>query len=189
MKHPFLVGESIYLRGLEREDLSGNYFQWFNDYDVCKGNSHGYFPNNLKEMESYLDNIYRDNSLLVLAVICKEDNVHIGNFSLQNIDWISRSAEYAVIFGEKSYWGRGLAKEASDLLLHHGFVGLNLYRIYCGTFSNNVSMQKLALYMGMKQEGIRRKAVYKNGRYRDIVEYGILRSEYFEKNGGSDYDI
>jgi RimJ/RimL family protein N-acetyltransferase len=42
-------------------------------------------------------------------------------------------------------------------------------------------MQKLALKLGMKPEGRRRQAMYKNGKYSDILEYGILKTEY-EKN-------
>jgi RimJ/RimL family protein N-acetyltransferase len=43
---------------------------------------------------------------------------------------------------------------------------------------NNIAMQKLAKYFGMGRKGVRRKAVYKTGRYLDIIEYGVLRSEY-----------
>jgi hypothetical protein len=32
-RHPFIVGERLYLRGLTREDLSGNMFGWANDAD------------------------------------------------------------------------------------------------------------------------------------------------------------
>ena len=30
----------------------------------------------------------------------------------------------------------------------------------------------------MREEGLRREAIYKNGRYLDIVEYGVLRHEF-----------
>jgi hypothetical protein len=31
----------------------------------------------------------------------------------------------------------------------------------------------------MKQEGVRRKDVFKNGSYHDIVEYGVLYDEFY----------
>jgi ribosomal-protein-alanine N-acetyltransferase len=40
MKNPFLVGENIYLRPLDLNDLRGNYINWLNDSEVCKYNSH-----------------------------------------------------------------------------------------------------------------------------------------------------
>jgi RimJ/RimL family protein N-acetyltransferase len=53
-----------------------------------------------------------------------------------------------------------------------------LHRIYCGTHAQNTGMQKLALKLGMRQEGCRREAILKAGRFADIIEYGILSREY-----------
>ena len=41
-------------------------------------------------------------------------------------------------------------------------------------------MRKLAAYLGMKEEGQRRQARYKLGRYVDVVEFGLLRDEFFQ---------
>ena len=45
MYHPFIVGKKLYLRGIEREDLSGNMSQWVNDSEVTKYMVMGLFPN------------------------------------------------------------------------------------------------------------------------------------------------
>jgi [ribosomal protein S5]-alanine N-acetyltransferase len=42
-------------------------------------------------------------------------------------------------------------------------------------------MKKLAARLKMKQEGLRREAVYKNGTYLNVLEFGVLRSEYYLK--------
>jgi RimJ/RimL family protein N-acetyltransferase len=105
---------------------------------------------------------------------------HIGNVSLQNINYIDRNAEIAYIIGEKEYWGKGFAREATELMLKHAFCSLNLERIYCGTSEKNFRMQGLAKRMHFIEEGIRRKAIYNNGQYENIIEYGILREEYFK---------
>jgi RimJ/RimL family protein N-acetyltransferase len=65
--------------------------------------------------------------------------------------------------------------EAGTLLINHAFKSLNLHRIYCGTSSDNIAMQKLAIKLGMAQEGLRKEAIYKNGNYSDILEYGLLK--------------
>lgn len=182
MKSAFIEGQNIYLKGLSLEDASESYTHWLNDEEVCRHNGHHYFPNTRAKTESYIAAVSGDSSSLVLAVIEKGEDRHIGNISLQSIDWLARSAEFAILFGEKQYWGRGLAKEAGDLILAHGFNQLNLHRVYCGTSEDNTGMQKLALAMGMQLEGRRREAMYKNGGYRDILEYGILRAEYAARN-------
>lgn len=185
MRHPFIVGNILYLRALEKEDLSGNYFQWFNDQQVCRYNSHGIAPNNMDMMETYIKRSYSDSSLAVFAICHMKGDVHVGNISLQSINFIDRSAEYAIVIGEKEYWGKGVAKEASMLILEYGFMTLNLHRIYCGTSEKNIAMQRVISYMGMKEEGRRRQALFKNGDYVDILEYGILRDEYLSHRQGA----
>lgn len=178
MKELFLEGKTIYLRPLKRKDLTGNYSRWFNDQEVCKYNSHGYFPMQKQALEDYFKEISSSNKNLVLAIVSKKNDAHIGNIALQCINWIAKNAEFAIIIGEKKYWGKGIAKEAADLILRHGFSALNLHRIYCGTSEDNVPMQSLAVYLGMKKEGLRRQALFKDKKYKNIVEYGILRHEY-----------
>ena len=64
------------------------------------------------------------------------------------------------------------------LFRSHGFTELNLHRIYLGTSDSNIGMQKLALKLGFTQEGCRTEALYKDGNYHDIWEYGLLWGQY-----------
>lgn len=175
---PFITGENINLRPLSQEDLAGNYINWFNDAEVCLYNSHHIYPYSQAEAIKYISTIQNNKNNLVLAITTKNGGEHIGNISLQKIDFVSRNAEYAIILGEKEYWGKGIAREASVLILKHGFEELNLHKIYCGTSENNKTMQKLASSLGMKEEGRRKEALYKTGKYVDIIEYGLLRKDF-----------
>ncbi|MFH0969688.1 MAG: GNAT family protein [Patescibacteria group bacterium] len=177
----FLEGKKIYLRPLTANDINDNYISWLNDSEVCKYNSHHAFPYNKHKAEEYLKNISLSKEILVLAIITKRSEKHIGNISLQQIDLLNSSAEFAILLGDKNYWGKGIAKEASVLIVNHGFKELNLHRIYCGTSSENIAMQKLAEFLGMSEEGRRKEAQFKNGRYNDILEFGILKKDFFKK--------
>lgn len=174
----FLEGNEIYLRLLSREDIEGGYSNWLNDEEVCKYNSHHRFPVTKNQLINYIENTNQSKDILVLAIILKNNGVHIGNVSLQSINYIDKTAEIAFITGEKQYWGKGFTKEASKLILQHAFLTLNLNRVYCGTHQDNIPMQKLAESLGFKKEGIRREAIFKNGQYKDIVEYGLLKKEF-----------
>ncbi len=175
---PFLVGKNIYLRGLTEEDCDGPYPGWFNDADVCEENSHHLFPYSKPTAHAYVQQVNNRKDKLVLAIVRSKDNVHIGNVALSSINFVNRTAALRIIIGDKSCWQKGYGKEAARLICDHGFLSLNLNRIACGTFGDNIAMQKLAEYLGMLKEGTRRKAVYKSGRYLDTIEYGVLRSEY-----------
>jgi RimJ/RimL family protein N-acetyltransferase len=181
MKNPFLVGERLYLRPLELVDLNGNYVNWLNDEEVCKGNSHHIFPYNVDLAKMYVENTNKSTDKIVLAMVLKETDIHIGNIALQNVNFLHQNAEFAILLGEKEYWGKGYSKEAAYLIVKFGFETLNLQRIHCGTFSENISMIKLAGYLGMVKEGVRRKAFYKNGKFIDVEEFGVLKQEFIEK--------
>ena len=178
---PFLQGEKLYLRPLLVSDCDGPYLTWLNDEAVCYGNSHHVFPYTLDQARAYVGHVQAHSnhrSALVLAMIEKKSDRHIGNVALDAIDYISRCAEFSIIIGQKEAWGLGYGKEAGRLILTHGFYCLNLHRISCGTLDNNTAMIRLARYLKMGQEGVRRQAVFKNGRYRDVIEFGVLSNEF-----------
>jgi len=181
MRNPFLVGKKIYLRIIEESDLNENYQSWFNDEEVCKFNSHHRFPNYRQDMEEYYNDAIKSKNNIILAIMDKETDKHIGNVSLQDIDLINGSAEFAIIIGDKDCWDKGVGKESARLIISHGFGQLNLTRIYCGTSEKNIGMQKLAESIGFKKEGAARKAIYKNGEHHNIINFGLLKEEYEEQ--------
>jgi [ribosomal protein S5]-alanine N-acetyltransferase len=174
----FLKGKRIHLRALMEKDLTDDYLQWLNDEEVCRNNSHAIFPNTESKMRSYYDSLQNQQHNIVLAIIDTVKESHIGNVSLQNINWVSRNAEFAILMGNKNYWGDGYGEEAAKIIVNYGFQRLNLHRIYCGTLEGNEAMKKLAFKLNMKEEGIRREAIFKHGGYENIVEYGVLKTEF-----------
>jgi RimJ/RimL family protein N-acetyltransferase len=174
---PFLVGKALYLRPLSVDDADGPYPGWLNDANVCRGNSHHVYPYAREAAIEYIERAANSHEDLILAIVLKTGDRHIGNIALQRIHWVSRSAEFAILLGDTGQWGKGYGLEAARLLIHHGFSSLNLLRIACATFEANVAMRKLAAALGMKEEGIRRQAAYKDGRYLDVIEFGLLRDE------------
>jgi RimJ/RimL family protein N-acetyltransferase len=175
---PFLTGPRLYLRPLEFADCEGPYLEWFNDEEVCRGNRHHTFPYTPEKAREYVAMTRSSTDELVLAIVDREKETHIGNIALQQIHPIYRSAEFSIIIGDKRYWGKGYGTEAGRLLLDHGFSRLNLHRVACGTFASNKAMQGLALDLGMKEEGRRRQAAFVGGKFVDVIEYGVLRDEY-----------
>jgi RimJ/RimL family protein N-acetyltransferase len=182
----FLNGKICYLRPLEFDDLLGGYPNWLNDPEVCKYNGHLVFPYTHKQAEDYITFANNTKDNIILAIIVKKadkaKDTHIGNIALQNINLINRTADISIIIGEKEFWGKGYATEAYQLLIEHGFKTLNLNRIACGTMEGNVAMKKLAIALGFKEEGNRRQALFKNGEYVDVIEFGLLKkTESVEK--------
>lgn len=172
------LADGYHVRGLRESDLDGPYPSWFEDQEVCKHNSHGKFFKNAAWFREFYSGLNREDQ--VVWAICHQDDGHVGNVSLQSISFINRSAEYAILIGNPKHWNKSVGLNASLALLRHGFLKLNLERIYCGTAAANVGMQRLALRMGMVEEGRRRKHLFLDGRWQDMLEYGVLREEFLD---------
>lgn len=181
MKNPFLKGDKIYLSPLTKEDISDEYISWLNDSEVCRDNSHATFPNTYARTLSYLESVEKSKNDIVFAVRWIKNDVHIGNISVQNINWINRSAEIAIIIGDKKYWNKGVGSEAYKLLIEYSFQTLNLNRLSSGQTITNKGMISVCEKNGMKKEGLQREALYKNGEYIDAVVYSVLLKDYRKK--------
>lgn len=175
---PLLNGKSLYLRALTESDADGAYPSWFNDREICAGNSHGVFPYSRDNALAYIRHAHQTRDELILAVVTRDGDRHIGNVALQHIHPIYRCAEFSIVLGERDCHGKGYGLEAARLICAHGFDALNLHRIGCGTFAGNVAMIGLAEALGMTREGVRRQAAFKAGRYLDVVEFGMLKDEF-----------
>lgn len=176
--------DRILLGPFNRKHLDGPYKNWFHDQEVTKWNSHGLFPYTKTQMEAFMAGI-ESGSRIVWAVMARPtpkgknyDPVHIGNVSLQSINWVNRSAEYAVVVGDKDAWSKGYATEASRILFDHTFKKLGLHRIWSGTAKPNVGMRKVFEKLGMEKEGTFREATFLHGKWEDVVCYGITQNEW-----------
>ena len=170
------LSDEYYVRALRESDLEGPYPSWFEDQEVCRYNSHGKFFKSLSSFRDYLRKL--DSEDQVVWAICHHVDGHIGNIGLQALSFIDRSAEFAIILGDRRHWHKGVARLAAMALLSHGFNKLNLERVSCGTAATNEGMKKLALEMGMTLEGTRRDQLFLDGRRVDVLEFGLLRQEF-----------
>ncbi len=174
----FLTTERLSLRTLVDDDAAGPYSDWFNDAETCAGNRHHVYPYSQSQALDYIKSIRSDNSCIVLAITLKSDKRHVGNVSLQNIDPLNRTADLAIIIGDKSCRGQGIGEEACRAIIAHGITALNLHRIACGTLATNEGMIAVARKLGFVQEGVLKEAAFKDGRYIDIVLFGLLATTF-----------
>ena len=171
-----LEGKHLYLRTLELSDANGNYPDWLNDAEVCRYNSHGDTLYTRDMAQAYIASVTDNPAYAVFAICLHEDGCHVGNIALQQISVKNRNAEFAILIGEPSAYGKGIGYEAGKLLIDYAFNTLMLHRIYCGTHCENRAMQHLALKLGMSEEGRRKDAIFKNGKFADVVEYGLINN-------------
>jgi RimJ/RimL family protein N-acetyltransferase len=178
MRHPFLVGERLYLRKLEETDLQGPYFQWFNDQEGDRYTNHAAFPNSMSRMKAFFDRVTQGNTDLVLAIVLKDGDRHVGNVALHGISWQHRRAELRIIIGEADARGKGYGTEAMKLLLRHAFEKLNLHRVFLGVRADHTQAIRAYEKCGFVVEGRLREDFLRNGAWHDTLRMSILEQDF-----------
>ncbi len=174
----FLRGSKVYLRPLERTDLNEKYLGWLNDHEVTQHLEAGAFPSTLQDLETYYQSMTGSKSEVIFAIADGKSHRHIGNAKLGPINWVHRRAMYGIMIGEKEFWGRGIGKEVTRLMVEYGFLRLNLHRINLGVLAEHQAAIRCYEAVGFKAEGKFREEMFCDGSYRDRLWMGLLRSEY-----------
>ncbi len=178
----FIKGELIDLVVLDEEVVAKtNWYNWFNDEEITKYMVKHYYPNTrAMQLGFFKKEIENNPNKLQLGIFHKKDKVLVGIVSLSDIDFFNRQCEIAGLIGEKKYQNFRNYIEACKLLIVHAFNILNMHRIYGGTIIKEVE-EMFCRVLGFTHEGIKRKSVYKNGKYHDAYLIGLLKEEYIQK--------
>jgi [ribosomal protein S5]-alanine N-acetyltransferase len=180
MHKAFLVGERVYLRPFEREDIKGPYGNWIHDAKVTEHLTAGAFPYSDDELESYFERHINNRNAIFFSVVDKKSGKHIGNARLHSIDWVDRKATRGIMIGDRSVWGQGLGLEVINLLSAYAFERLNLNKLKSFTLVENIGVRKVNERAGYKIEGEARDEFFSKGKYHDVLYWGLLRSDYFK---------
>jgi len=179
MRNPFLVGKRLYLRPLEEGDVE-RCQRWINDPEVRRWITRR-FPVGYRQEAEWLQRQYTSLTDIVLAIVLKEGDKHIGNCGLHKIDYTSGRAILGIVIGEPDYRGRGYGPEAMSLLLDYAFGELRLHRVELKVFSYNQRALRAYRKLGFREEGRKREAHFYRGSFHDIVIMGILEREWSER--------
>lgn len=89
----------------------------------------------------------------------------------------------AIVLRKKAQ-GKGLASAATRKILQCAFVKIGLERVYLNVLSDNKKAVRLYERNGFVYEGEFRNHLYKEGEFRKLKWYSILKDEYEVKFGG-----
>lgn len=170
----FLETDRLTLRPLKPEDADNSYLSWLNDPDVLRYRAPKAFPSSMADLKRYLASV-GERGDLHLAICEKAGGRHVGNVSLNSIQWVHRSAELSIMIGAKDVWGKGYAREAMERLVRHGFESMGLNRIWAE--SPNPAFNKAVERMGWRHEGTKRQAFLLDGGFVDFECWAILAAE------------
>lgn len=185
MQNAFITGKQIYLRPLEVEDAK-LYEKWVNDVEVKK-----YYdiprPSNYAIAEDFIKNLYKSTDrYVIMGIVVKKNNRLIGYTHLSNINYVDSNCMFAILIGEKEYWGKGLGTEATNLTIAYAFDILNMNKVWLNVHAPNVGGIKAYEKAGFVKEGLKRQDKYYAGKWHDTILMSILQSEWRQQKGRAD---
>jgi RimJ/RimL family protein N-acetyltransferase len=102
----------------------------------------------------------------------------LGFTYLGIMSWVHRDAWLAIGLGDRDYWGQGYGTDALRVTLRFAFEELDLHRVTLNVFGNNVRAMRAYERVGFRHEGRLREAMLRDGGRIDILQMGILHSEW-----------
>lgn len=114
---------------------------------------------------------------IVFAIVDKLSGEAIGAVGVHHIDEANGKAEVGYWLA-KSYWGKGIVVEAVDRVNEFLFGERKLQRVFARVWHPNVRSARVLEKAGFMQEGRLRREVKRNGRWMDVLHFGLLREEW-----------
>ena len=170
---PLLSTQRLSLIPLGLKFLSDNYLSWMRDEHIVKFMESGGKNYTLEILKEYLKKIEREK-IFSWAIVINENKSHIGNIKIDPINKKNLYGEYGIMIGDKSQWGKGYAKEASEEIIKFCFTTLLLRKINLGVIANNHKALKLYESMGFIEEGRFKNHVLFNDKYTDMVRMALF---------------
>ena len=177
-------GELVDLRAIERSD-AGTVAGWLNDPAVMRGWGDSAPAISSVEVQRQIEGWLAEEGVTgrpAALIIDTPEHEPVGLMVLRRDRPEVRAAELSVLIGNADRWGEGIGTDALNTLLDACFGGWNLHRIWVRSEAWNGRAHRLYRRCGFRQEGVLRQAAFLDGRYEDVLCFGILFTDWIAGN-------
>ncbi len=182
MPTTFDDGGRVYLRPIEKADVSEEYVSWFQDTVVTAFLESKNL--NQEAILQYIETGKRTGSYHMYAVCFKENDKHIGNLKLGPINQRHKTSDLVTVIGDTAYWGKGLATEAVRIGNRIAFDELDLRKLSGGIYADNLGAVKSYTKAGWVVEGRLAGQVTLDGKVLDEILISCFNPKYFDMVDG-----
>lgn len=152
-------------------------FEYASDAD----NTYFVFPQHttIDDTRFSIANYFMNEPLGKFGIELKDEGKLIGTIDIR-VDARKQSAEIGYALNAR-YQRKGFATEAAFAVMKFGFETLELEKVHATCNKENIASEAVMKKLGMQKEGeLRHHELWKNGEWINLLQYGILRHEYFE---------
>jgi RimJ/RimL family protein N-acetyltransferase len=171
-----LNGPRVYLRPLGRDDTE-LILRWRRDPTIANQLFSDHSPTR-SEHEAWFTQLQQRDDRIEFVIVVHEGERPVGTIGLNQINRARGEAEYGIMIGEKEWRGKGIAREASELILHYAFEKLNLQAITLNLFADNAPARLLYQRLGFVENPALAGEREKNGLGRRTMTMQLSRTTW-----------
>jgi diamine N-acetyltransferase len=174
-----ISGHKVGLGPLQKNMLSA-FMRWGNDFAVSSLSGEPMRPLSREKLEErFARSLLEPNAWHITFAIYELVSMQvIGATELRDIDKTHRTAEYRIVIGEKSCWGKGYGTETTILMLDYAFMVLGLHNIVLHTFGYNERAVRAYTRAGFRVIGRQREAARLGDQVYDVIFMDCLATEF-----------
>lgn len=132
---------------------------------------HPYSVDNARE---FIDrNREMGNTVFAMDFLILYQNRPAGVIGLSDINYLDRKAHIGYWVG-KQFRRKGIATEATGLVVGYAFTALKLRRLQTKVLEDNVASMKVLVNNGFEMEGIERESFFVNNRYASMILFSRI---------------
>ncbi|MBW5470407.1 GNAT family N-acetyltransferase [Brevibacillus formosus] len=177
---PILKSNRVTLKKIEEQHLDEVFELYSNDnvFAYC-----GIIPKHNKEtvknMIGHFERDYQKKSRIKWGIFANDNADHLLGI-IEAFDFQQKVNMVTIgYFLSEGHWGKGIATEAVNILLHFLFMDVNVNRIQAEVMPPNETSKKVLLKNGFIKEGTLRQATLWSGKgIVDLEIYGMLKEDY-----------
>ncbi len=178
---PTLRTERLTLRAFEETDVA-HLFAFASNPNVTRftlWDTHKTPAETLTFVRDYARLRYREGAYEPYAITLHGEGLPIGACGCFWAAEPHRTMELGYWVAEP-FWGRGIAAEASRAVISRAFQDHRPERMQARVIAGNVASTRVLEKLGFRYEGTLRSALFRRGKFEDVMYYSILLSEWVE---------
>ena len=156
---------------------AGAVHSWFNDERVTADLVGSRDSFTLENAQGWVERAMDTSTDRKWAITIDGDDTAVGFVALFGLDR-QLGPELAVLIGDPSAWGKGVAREAERQACNRAFSEHHAHRIHAEIPATNEAAQKVVTFLGFRQEGTMKAAIRRGDERIDNQVWGLLPEDF-----------
>lgn len=181
-------GKKVRLRGVHPDDWR-HFLHWDTDSDAQRYGWQVWPPQGEEAAREFAkqESLRKPVEPAFRLVIETLVGTAVGSINVRS-DARRFSFEYGISI-DRQHWGNGFAEEALELVCRYMFGELRFHKVQAWVYGFNERSQSMHRKFGMTLEGTIREGQFTDGRFWDVLVFGMTDEEFFAKYGRSWGDL